>query len=274
MAAGLKLERAHHEVGTGGQAEINYEFNTLTHAADEILMFKYIVKNVAWRNGKSGDVYAEAAVRRQRLGHALPPVVVEGRRAAVLRRDRLRRTVGHRPVLRRRPAQARTVRARLHEPDGQQSYHRLVPGYEAPVNLVYSAGNRSACIRVPITGTSPKAKRIEYRVPDPSCQPLPGLLGDADGRARRDQATRSSRRRPIDKDLYELPPDEAAAIPQVPGSLGAVLDSLEADHDYLLEGGVFTEDLIGAWINYKRVNEVDPVRLRPHPYEFDLYYNI
>ena len=123
------------------------------------------------------------------------------------------------------------------------SYHRLVPGYEAPVNLVYSAGNRSACIRVPITGTSPKAKRIEYRVPDPSCNPYLAfaamLMAGLDGIKNKIEPPA-----PIDKDLYELPPDEAAAIPQVPGSLGAVLDSLEADHEYLLEGGVFTEDLI------------------------------
>jgi glutamine synthetase len=153
------------------------------------------------------------------------------------------------------------------------SYHRLVPGYEAPVNLVYSAGNRSACIRVPITGSNPKAKRIEYRVPDPSANPYLAfaamMMAGLDGIKNKIEPPS-----PIDKDLYELPPDEAASIPQVPGSLGEVLDALEADHEYLTEGGVFTEDLIASWISYKRTNEVDPVRLRPHPYEFELYYNI
>ena len=153
------------------------------------------------------------------------------------------------------------------------SYHRLVPGFEAPVNLVYSAGNRSACIRVPITGTSPKAKRIEFRVPDPSANPYLAfsamLMAGIDGIRNKIEPAD-----PIDKDLYELPPDEAASIAQVPGSLDAVLNHLEQDNEYLQEGGVFTADLIGAWIDYKRANEIDPVRLRPHPYEFELYYDI
>ena len=143
------------------------------------------------------------------------------------------------------------------------SYHRLVPGFEAPVNLVYSQRNRSACVRIPITGSNPKAKRIEFRVPDPSANPYLAfsamLMAGIDGIKNKIEPPE-----PVDKDLYELPPDEAAAIPQVPGSLEAVLDNLEADHDYLLEGGVFTPDLIETWIDYKRSNELDPVRLRPH----------
>jgi glutamine synthetase len=153
------------------------------------------------------------------------------------------------------------------------SYHRLVPGYEAPVNLVYSSRNRSACCRIPITGTSPKAKRIEFRVPDPSCNPYLAfsamLMAGLDGIKNKIEP-----HEPIDRDLYELPPDEAKSIPQVPSSLGAVLDSLEADHDYLLEGGVFTGDLIETWLDYKRTNEVDAIRLRPHPHEFAMYYDI
>jgi glutamine synthetase len=153
------------------------------------------------------------------------------------------------------------------------SYHRLVPGYEAPVNLVYSQRNRSACTRIPITGSNPKAKRIEFRVPDPSANPYLAfsamLMAGLDGIKNKIEPAA-----PIDKDLYELPPDEAKSVPQVPSSLDAVLDTLEGDHDYLTEGGVFTEDLIETWIDYKRANEVDAIRLRPHPHEFAMYYDI
>ncbi|MGI8680152.1 MAG: type I glutamate--ammonia ligase [Jatrophihabitans sp.] len=272
MNAGLHLERAHHEVGTGGQAEINYKFNTLTHAADEVLLFKYIVKNVAWRNGKSATFMPKPLFGDNGSGmHCHQSLWKEG---APLFYDELgyaglsdvaRYYIGG--LLHHAPSLLAFTNPTVN------SYHRLVPGYEAPVNLVYSAGNRSACIRVPITGTSPKAKRIEFRVPDPSCNPYLAfsamLMAGMDGIKNKIEPAA-----PIDKDLYELPPDEAAAIPQVPGSLSAVLDSLEADHEYLTEGGVFSEDLINAWIGYKRIHEVDPVRLRPHPYEFDLYYNI
>jgi glutamine synthetase len=148
-----------------------------------------------------------------------------------------------------------------------------VPGYEAPVNLVYSQRNRSACIRIPLTGPSPKAKRIEFRVPDPSANPYLAfsamLMAGLDGIKNKIEPPE-----PVDKDLYELPPDEAASIQQVPGSLDKVLDSLEADHGFLLEGGVFTTDLIETWIAYKRTNELDPIRLRPHPHEFELYYDV
>ena len=153
------------------------------------------------------------------------------------------------------------------------SYRRLVPGYEAPVNLVYSARNRSACIRIPITGSSPKAKRIEFRCPDPSSNPYLAfaamLMAGIDGILNKIEPPA-----PVDKDLYELEGAEAAAIPQVPGSLDAVLDSLEKDHELLTKGGVFSEDLISTWIEWKRKNEVDYVRLRQHPAEFELYFDI
>ncbi len=153
------------------------------------------------------------------------------------------------------------------------SYHRLVPGFEAPVNLVYSQRNRSACIRIPITGSNPKAKRLEFRVPDPSSNPYLAfsamLMAGLDGIRNKTEPAQ-----PVDKDLYELPPDEHANIPQVPGSLPEVLAALEVDHDYLLEGGVFTGDLIETWVDWKRTNEVDPIRLRPHPHEFELYYDL
>jgi glutamine synthetase len=153
------------------------------------------------------------------------------------------------------------------------SYHRLVPGFEAPVNLVYSQRNRSACIRIPITGSNPKAKRLEFRCPDPSSNPYLAfsamLMAGLDGIKNKIEPPT-----PVDKDLYELPPDELANVAQVPGSLEEVLNALEKDHDYLLEGGVFTPDLIETWIAYKRETEIDALRLRPHPYEFALYYDI
>ncbi|OQZ94508.1 type I glutamate--ammonia ligase, partial [Mycolicibacter arupensis] len=152
------------------------------------------------------------------------------------------------------------------------SYKRLVPGYEAPINLVYSQRNRSACVRIPITGTNPKAKRLEFRCPDSSGNPYLAfsamLMAGIDGIKNKIEPAA-----PIDKDLYELPPDEAAQIAQAPTSLAQVIDNLEADHEYLTEGGVFTPDVIDTWINYKRDNEITPINLRPHPYEFALYYD-
>jgi glutamine synthetase len=153
------------------------------------------------------------------------------------------------------------------------SYHRLVPGFEAPISLVYSQRNRSACVRIPITGANPKAKRIEFRCPDPSANPYLAfsalLLAGLDGIKNKIEPPT-----PVDKDIYELPPDEMAEIDQVPTSLGAVLDNLERDHDFLTAGGVFTPDLIETWIDYKRTAEILPVQLRPHPHEFELYYDI
>jgi glutamine synthetase len=272
MDAGLKLERAHHEVGTGGQAEINYEFDSLTHAADQVLMFKYLIKNVAWANGKSvtfmpkplfGD-NGSGMHCHQSLWKDGAPLFYDELGYAGLS-DTARYYIGG--LLHHAPSLLAFTNPTVN------SYHRLVPGYEAPVNLVYSSGNRSACIRVPITGTNAKAKRIEFRIPDPSANPYLAfaamLMAGVDGIRNKIEPPA-----PIDKDLYELPPDEAAAIPQVPGSLGEVLDALEADHEFLTEGGVFTEDLINAWISYKRANEIDPIRLRPHPHEFELYYDV
>jgi glutamine synthetase len=272
MNAGLELERAHHEVGTAGQAEINYKFNTLTHAADQVLLFKYIVKNVAWRNGKRATCMPKPLFGdngsgmhcHQSLWKDGEPLFYDETGYAGLS-DIARYYIGG--LLHHAPSLLAFTNPTVN------SYHRLVPGYEAPVNLVYSAGNRSACIRVPITGSSPKAKRIEFRVPDPSANPYLGfsamLMAGLDGIRNKIEPAD-----PIDKDLYELPPDEAAAIAQVPGSLAEVLEHLETDNEYLQEGGVFTADLIETWIDYKRTNEIDPVRLRPHPYEFELYYDI
>jgi glutamine synthetase len=259
-------------VGTAGQAEINYKFNSLTHAADDIQKFKYIIKNVAWVNGKTATFMPKPLFGdngsgmhcHQSLWKDGSPLFYDELGYAGLS-DTARYYIGG--LLHHAPSLLAFTNPTVN------SYHRLVPGFEAPVNLVYSSGNRSACIRVPITGSNPKAKRIEFRIPDPSCNPYLAfsamLMAGVDGIKNKIEPPA-----PVDKDLYELPPDEAAAIAQVPGSLAEVLTNLETDHEYLTEGGVFTEDLIEAWIGYKRANEVDPIRLRPHPHEFELYYDV
>jgi glutamine synthetase len=269
---GLEVERAHHEVGTAGQAEINYRFNELLRSADDLMLFKYVVKNVAWRNGKTATFMPKPIFGdngsgmhcHQSLWRNGDPLFYDELGYAGLS-DSARWYIGG--LLTHAPSLLAFTNPTVN------SYHRLVPGFEAPVNLVYSQRNRSACIRIPITGTSPKAKRLEFRVPDPSSNPYLAfsamLMAGLDGIRNKIEPPM-----PIDKDLYELPPDEHADIAQVPASLPAVLDALETDHEYLLEGGVFTSDLIETWIDYKRVNEIDPIRLRPHPHEFELYYDI
>jgi glutamine synthetase len=270
--AGIEVERSHHEVGTAGQAEINYKFSTLLHSADNLMLFKYIIKNVAWAAGKTvtfmpkplfGD-NGSGMHCHQSLWKDGDPLFYDELGYAGLS-DTARWYIGG--LLKHAPSLLAFTNPTVN------SYHRLVPGFEAPVNLVYSQRNRSACIRIPITGSNPKAKRLEFRVPDPSSNPYLAfsamLMAGIDGIRNKIEPVE-----PVDKDLYELPPDEAANIPQVPGSLTDVLDALEADHDYLLEGGVFTSDVIETWIEYKRTNEVDPIRLRPHPHEFEMYYDI
>ena len=270
--AGITVERQHHEVGTAGQAEINFNFGTLLQVADRLMLYKYIVKNVAWRNGKTatfmpkpifGDNGSGMHCHQSLWKEGVPLFYDELGYAGLS--DTARYYIGG--LLKHAPSLLAFTNPTMN------SYHRLVPGFEAPVNLVYSQRNRSACIRIPITGSNPKAKRIEFRVPDPSSNPYLAfsamLLAGLDGVRNKIEPPQ-----PIDKDLYELPPDEHEAVPQVPGSLPEVLDALEADHAYLLEGGVFTTDLIDTWVAYKRTNEVDPMRLRPHPHEFELYYDI
>jgi glutamine synthetase len=269
---GIQVERAHHEVGTAGQAEINYKFNTLLHAADEVMLFKYIIKNVAWANGKTATFMPKPLFgdngsgmhSHQSLWKDGVPLFYDELGYAGLS-DMARWYIGG--LLAHAPAVLAFTNPTVN------SYHRLVPGFEAPVNLVYSQRNRSACIRIPITGSNPKAKRIEFRVPDPSSNPYLAfsamLMAGLDGIKNKTEPVS-----PVDKDLYELPPDEAADIPQVPGSLGGVLDALEEDHEFLTAGNVFTPDLIETWVDYKRSNEIDPIRLRPHPHEFEMYYDI
>ncbi len=272
IAAGLQVERAHHEVGTAGQAEINYRFDTLLHAGDALMLFKYIVKNVAWQRGHSATFMPKPLFgdngsgmhTHQSLWRDGQPLFYDELGYGGLS-DQARWYIGG--LLRHSSSLLAFTNPTVN------SYHRLVPGFEAPVNLVYSQRNRSAAVRIPVTGTSPKAKRIEFRVPDPSCNPYLAfaamLMAGLDGIRNKVEPPE-----PIDKDLYELPPDEHAAVAQVPGSLPEVLDALEEDHEYLLEGGVFTPDLIETWVDWKRANEVDPIRLRPHPHEFELYYDI
>ena len=271
-AAGIEVERAHHEVGTAGQAEINYKFSSLLHAADQVMLFKYIIKNVAWAAGKTATFMPKPLFGdngsgmhcHQSLWKEGTPLFYDELGYAGLS-DVARYYIGG--LLKHAPSLLAFTNPTVN------SYHRLVPGFEAPVNLVYSQRNRSACIRIPITGPNPKAKRIEFRVPDPSSNPYLAfsamLMAGLDGVRNKIEPAQ-----PVDKDLYELAPDEHQEIAQVPASLPEVLTSLEADHDYLLDGGVFTPDLIETWIEWKRVNEVDPIRLRPHPHEFELYYDI
>ncbi|MCI9888792.1 type I glutamate--ammonia ligase [Micrococcales bacterium 31B] len=269
---GLKVERAHHEVGTGGQQEINYRFNTMLAAGDDLMKFKYVIKNVAWVAGKSATFMPKPLFgdngsgmhTHQSLWKDGKPLFYDEKGYGGLS-DIARWYIGG--LLKHAPSVLAFTNPTVN------SFKRLVPGYEAPVNLVYSARNRSACIRIPVTGSSPKAKRVEFRVPDPSANPYlcfaAQLMAGIDGIRNRIEPPA-----PIDKDLYELPPEEHAQIEQVPFSLDGVLDALEADHDFLLQGDVFTPDLIEMWIKYKREHEVAPFRLRPHPHEFELYYDI
>ena len=268
---GLLVERSHHEVGTAGQMEINYRFSDILNAGDDVMKFKYVIKNVAWENGKTatfmpkplfGDNGSGMHVHQSLWKDGKPLFFGDGYGDLS---DMARWYVGG--LLKHAPSLLAFTNPTVN------SYRRLVPGYEAPVNLVYSARNRSACIRIPITGSNPKAKRIEFRCPDPSSNPYLAfaamLMAGLDGIQNKIEPPK-----PVDKDLYELEGAEAAAIPQVPGSLSEVLDNLEKDHEYLTKGGVFTKDLIETWIAYKRTAEVDYVRLRPHPAEFELYYDI
>jgi glutamine synthetase len=270
--AGLTVERSHHEVGTGGQAEINYRFNTMVKAADDILKFKYIVKNTALHWGKTATFMPKPLFgdngsgmhTHQSLWNDGKPLFYDEKGYGGLS-DIARWYIGG--ILKHAPALLAFTNPSLN------SYHRLVKGFEAPVNLVYSAGNRSAAIRIPITGTNPKAKRIEFRAPDASGNPYLAfaaqMMAGLDGIMNKIEP-----HEPVDKDLYELPAEEAKAIPQVPGSLEEALVALENDHDFLLAGGVFTEDLIETWIEFKRENEIMPMAQRPHPFEFELYYGV
>ena len=268
---GIKVEAQHHEVATGGQAEIDMRFAPLTRMADNLMMYKYVIRNVARKHGKTvtfmpkplfGDNGSGMHVH-QSLWKAGQPLFAGHGYAGLS--DLALYYIGG--ILHHAAALCAFVAPTTN------SYKRLVPGYEAPVNLAYSSRNRSAGVRIPMYSPSPKAKRVEVRFPDNTCNGyfaftamlmagLDGILNKIDPGA------------PLDKDIYELPPEELAEVPAVPGSLGEALDALERDHEFLLMGDVFTEDVIETWLWYKRTKEVDPVRLRPHPYEFVLYFDL
>ena len=268
---GLEVERSHHEVGAAGQAEINYRFNTLTHSADDLLKFKYIVKGVAEAYGKSATFMPKPVFGdngsgmhcHQSLWNGGEPLFYDEKGYANLS-DTARWYIGG--LLKHASAVLAFTNPTVN------SYRRLVKGFEAPINMVYSQGNRSAAIRIPITGSNPKAKRLEFRAPDASSNPYLAyaaqLMAGLDGIRNRIEPAD-----PIDKDLYELPPEEAKDIQKAPGSLEEALTALEEDHEFLLAGDVFTEDLIQTWIEYKRDVEILPLSIRPNPYEFELYYS-
>ena len=270
-AAGLEVERSHHEVGAAGQAEINYKFNTLTHSADDILKFKYIVKNVADAWGKSatfmpkpifGDNGSGMHCHQSLWANGVPLFYDEKGYAGLS--DTARWYIGG--LLKHASAVLAFTNPTVN------SYRRLVKGFEAPVNMVYSQGNRSAGIRIPITGSNPKAKRIEFRAPDAASNPYLAfaaqLMAGLDGIKNRIEPAD-----PIDKDLYELPAEEAKDIQMAPGFAGrGTRGPGERLRVPARAGGVFTEDLIRTWIEYKREYEIKPLSLRPNPYEFELYY--
>ena len=272
QSLGIEVEVQHHEVGTAGQAEIDIRFDTLLSMADTLMLFKYVVKNVARSNGYSATFMPKPLFQdngsgmhtHQSLWKGGEPLFYGETGYAGLS-DVGRWYIGG--LLKHAPAVLAFAAPTTN------SYKRLVPGYEAPVNLVYSQRNRSASCRIPLYSKSPKAKRVEFRCPDPSCNPYLAfsamLMAGLDGVLNRIEPPD-----PVDKDLYDLPPEELARVPQVPSSLEEALSALEADQDFLKAGGVFTDDLIETWLVYKRLNEIDEVRLRPHPWEFYLYYDI
>lgn len=268
---GMVPELHHHEVATGGQCELSMKFDTLVRAADNIMMYKYVVKNVARKHGKTvtfmpkplfGDngsgMHCHSSIWKDKKN------TYAGDGYAGLSQTALYAIGG---ILKHAHALCAITNPTMN------SYHRLVPGYEAPVNLAYSSRNRSACVRIPISGESAAAKRFEYRIPDPSCNPYLAFaaitMAALDG-----IQSKIDPGKPMDKDLYDLPPEELKEIPQAPGSLEQSLRALEKDHAFLLKGDVFSQDVINEWISYKMKNEVDAMRFRPHPHEFELYFDI
>ncbi|MFQ5934049.1 MAG: type I glutamate--ammonia ligase [Dehalococcoidia bacterium] len=268
---GIPVEVHHHEVATAGQAEIDMKYSSLTRMADSVLLYKYILKNVAKEHNKTATFMPKPVFMDNGSGmHVHQSLWKNGENlfygeGYALTSEMCKYYIGG--LL----AHAAALMAFC--APTTNSYKRLVPGYEAPVNLAYSQRNRSACIRIPVYSTSPKTKRIEFRPPDPSSNPYLAfsamLLAGLDGVQKQIDPGE-----PMDEDIYELPPEEAGKVPQVPGSLEAVLDALERDNEFLFKGGVFTSDLIETWLKYKRTSEVDAIRIRPHPYEFYLYYDV
>jgi glutamine synthetase len=269
---GIKVEAHHHEVATGGQGEIDMRFTSLTRMADNLMLYKYVIKNVARKHNMTATFMPKPLFEDNASGMHVHQSLWKGSTnlffsdanyagLSELGRNYIGGLLKHAWAL-----------CALCAPT-TNSYRRLVPGYEAPINLVYSQRNRSACCRIPMYSPNPRAKRVEFRTPDPSCKGYLAfaamLMAGLDGIEKRIDPGD-----PIDKNLYDLPPAEAKAVKSTPGSLKEALDALEADHAFLLRGDVFTEDVIETWLSYKREKEVDAIALRPHPHEFQLYYDI
>lgn len=268
---GVPVEVHHHEVATAGQCEIDMRFSTLTNMADNLMMYKYVIKNVARKYGKTATFMPKPVFKDNGSGmHVHQSLWKEGNnlfydsKGYALISDMCKWYIGG---LLKHAASILAFAAPT-----TNSYRRLVPGYEAPVNLVYSARNRSAAVRIPMYSTEKGAKRLEFRPPDPSCNPYITfavlMMAGLDGvRNKIDPG------QPVDKNIYDLSPEDKANIKSVPGSLEEALDALEKDHDYLLQGDVFTMDVIDTWLAYKR-QEIQELRLRPHPHEFYMYFDI
>ncbi len=268
---GIYVETHHHEVATAGQAEIDMRFDSLVNMADKLQWYKYIIKNVARRHNKTATFMPKPLFNdngsgmhtHQSLWKGGQPLFAGDGYAGVSQTCLY--YIGG--ILKHAPALCAFVAPTTN------SYKRLVPGFEAPVNLAYSSRNRSAAVRIPMYSPSPKAKRIEVRFPDPACNAYIAfaamLMAGLDG-----IENRIDPGEPLDKDIYGLSPAELSKVPSVPGSLEGALNALESDHEFLTKGDVFTQDVIETWLEYKRGREIDPVRLRPHPYEFKLYFDI
>lgn len=272
IEAGIDIEVQHHEVATAGQAEIDMRYGELVRMADQVMLYKYVIKNVAYQNGYTVTFMPKPLFEDNGSGmHVHQSLWLDGvnqffdKSGYALTSEMCRHYIGG--LLKHAPAILAFAAPTTN------SYRRLVPGYEAPVNLVYSARNRSACARIPVISESPAAKRVEFRCPDPSCNPYLAfaamLMAGLDG-----VINKIDPGEPMDVDVYDLEPEEAAKVRSTPGSLEEALGALEEDQDFLLRGGVFTQDVIDTWIAYKREAEVDAINLRPHPYEFHLYSDI
>ncbi|PSB06717.1 type I glutamate--ammonia ligase [filamentous cyanobacterium Phorm 46] len=267
---GVPVEKHHHEVATGGQCELGFRFATLVQAADYLMTYKYVIKNVGKKYGKSITFMPKPLFNDNGSGmHVHQSIWKDGQplfagdQYAGFSQMGLHYIGG---ILKHAPALLALTNPTTN------SYKRLVPGFEAPVNLAYSQGNRSASVRIPLSGTNPKAKRLEFRCPDATSNPYLAfaamLCAGIDG-----IKNQIDPGEPLDVDIYDLSPEELSKIPSTPGSLEGALEALEKDHAFLTDTGVFTEDFINNWISYKLDNEVNPMRLRPHPYEFALYYD-
>ena len=267
---GVPIEKHHHEVATGGQNELGIRFLPIVEAGDALMIYKYVIKNVARKHGKTVTFMPKPLFNDNGSGmHTHQSLWKDGQplfagdKYAGLSQMALWYIGG---ILKHAPALLAITNP------STNSYKRLVPGFEAPVNLAYSQGNRSASVRIPLSGDSPKAKRLEFRCPDASSNPYLAFaamtMAGMDG-----IKNQIDPGEPLDVDIYELSPEELEKVPSTPGSLAEALEALKADHDFLTAGGVFTEELISTWIEYKLSNEVIPMSLRPHPHEFALYYD-